>query len=136
MIKIQKTKTLVTKDNDNSANCIAPNVIYGCFGGCVNTYCVEEGSLISVENGEIPVEQIQDEGLVKSYDNSLGEVVLKKAYNTFHRLHNSWIEIQIENKVIVVTPEHPFYIVDKGWVEAQYLTEDDEVLCDEVRIKE
>ena len=20
-------------------NCIAPNVIYGCFGGCVNTYC-------------------------------------------------------------------------------------------------
>jgi len=39
MIKTQKTKTLVTKPNDNSANCIAPNVIYGCFGGCVNTYC-------------------------------------------------------------------------------------------------
>ena len=28
MIKLQKTKTLVTK-----------NIIYGCFGGCVNTYC-------------------------------------------------------------------------------------------------
>lgn len=39
MIKHQKTKTLVTKPNNNSANCIAPNVIYGCFGGCVNTYC-------------------------------------------------------------------------------------------------
>jgi len=39
MIKTQKTKTLITKDNDNSANCIAPNIIYGCFGGCVNTYC-------------------------------------------------------------------------------------------------
>jgi len=39
MIKKQKTKTLITKDNNNSANCIAPNVIYGCFGGCVNTYC-------------------------------------------------------------------------------------------------
>jgi spore photoproduct lyase len=39
MIKTQKTKTLITKDNNNSANCIAPNVIYGCFGGCVNTYC-------------------------------------------------------------------------------------------------
>lgn len=38
-IKLQKTKTLVTKDNNNSANCIAPNVIYGCFGGCVDTYC-------------------------------------------------------------------------------------------------
>ena len=39
MIKVQKTKTLVTKPNNNSANCIAPNLIYGCFGGCVNTYC-------------------------------------------------------------------------------------------------
>jgi len=39
MIKIQKTRTLVTKDNNNSANCIAPNLIYGCFGGCVDTYC-------------------------------------------------------------------------------------------------
>lgn len=39
MIKVQKTKTLVTKPNNNSANCIAPNIIYGCFGGCVNTYC-------------------------------------------------------------------------------------------------
>ena len=39
MIKIQKTKTLETKDNNNSANCIAPNLIYGCFGGCVSSYC-------------------------------------------------------------------------------------------------
>ena len=33
MVKHQETKTLVTKPNNNSANCIAPNVIYGCFGG-------------------------------------------------------------------------------------------------------
>lgn len=38
-IKVQTTKTLVTKLNNNSADCIAPNIIYGCFGGCVNTYC-------------------------------------------------------------------------------------------------
>lgn len=39
MIKYQITKSLVTKPNNNSANAIAPNLIYGCFGGCVNTYC-------------------------------------------------------------------------------------------------
>jgi len=39
MIKYQVTKSLVTKPNNNSANSIAPNLIYGCFGGCVNTYC-------------------------------------------------------------------------------------------------
>jgi len=39
MIKYQKTKTLETKPNNNSANCIAPNIIYGCFGGCIDSYC-------------------------------------------------------------------------------------------------
>ena len=39
MIKYQETKTLSTKENNNSANCIAPNLIYGCFGGCIGTYC-------------------------------------------------------------------------------------------------
>lgn len=29
----------MTKPNNNSANCIAPNVIYGCFGNCIETYC-------------------------------------------------------------------------------------------------
>ena len=38
-IKKQKTKTLITKQNNNSSDCIAPNIIYGCMGGCVNTYC-------------------------------------------------------------------------------------------------
>lgn len=38
-IKKQITKSLITKPNNNSANCIAPNIIYGCFGGCVDTYC-------------------------------------------------------------------------------------------------
>jgi len=27
------------KPNNNSANCIAPNLIYGCYGNCLNTYC-------------------------------------------------------------------------------------------------
>jgi len=39
MIKRQRTSTLITKTNNNSSNCIAPNIIYGCFGGCVDTYC-------------------------------------------------------------------------------------------------
>src|SRR5210317_2933 len=38
MIKIQETKTLITKPNNNSANCIAPNLIYGCQGNC-KSYC-------------------------------------------------------------------------------------------------
>lgn len=35
----QKTKTLITRDNGRSADAIAPNFIYGCLGGCMNSYC-------------------------------------------------------------------------------------------------
>jgi len=127
----QKTKTLVTRDNDRSSDAISPNFIYGCLGGCMSSYCVEKGTLISTPNGLVPVEKIQDGDYVLSYSNSLELIQSKKAYRTFHHQSNSWIEIQVGHKKIVVTPEHPFYIVGKGWVEAQYLTEGDEVLCDD-----
>lgn len=35
----QKTKTLVTRDNGRSSDAISPNFIYGCLGGCMNSYC-------------------------------------------------------------------------------------------------
>ena len=38
-IKKQKTKTLKTRDNSRSSDAIAPNFIYGCLGGCMNSYC-------------------------------------------------------------------------------------------------
>lgn len=35
----QKTKTLTTRDNGRSADCISPNFVYGCLGGCMSSYC-------------------------------------------------------------------------------------------------
>ncbi len=35
----QKTKTLITRDNGRSSDAVAPNFIYGCLGGCMNSYC-------------------------------------------------------------------------------------------------
>ena len=127
----QNTKTLITRNNDRSSDAISPNFVYGCLGGCMSSYCVEEGTLISTPNGQVPVEKIQDGDFVLSYNNSLKLIEVKKAHHTFYRESDSWIEIEVNQKRIVVTGEHPFYIVGKGWVEAQYLTEGDEVLCDD-----
>ena len=127
----QNTKTLITRDNGRSSDAISPNFIYGCLGGCMKSYCVEEGTLISTPNGPIPVEKIQDGDYVLSYDSSLELVEPKKAYCTFHHQSHSWLEIEVAGRKVVVTEEHPFYIVGKGWVEARYLTEGDEVLCDD-----
>ena len=35
----QKTKTLITRNNGRSADCISPNFVYGCLGGCMSSYC-------------------------------------------------------------------------------------------------
>ena len=35
----QHTKTLVTRDNGRSSDAVSPNFIYGCLGGCMNSYC-------------------------------------------------------------------------------------------------
>lgn len=38
-LKHQKTKTLTIKANDRSSDFVTPNFIYGCLGGCRNSYC-------------------------------------------------------------------------------------------------
>lgn len=38
-IKHQQTKTLAIKPNDRSSDFVTPNFIYGCAGGCRNSYC-------------------------------------------------------------------------------------------------
>lgn len=35
----QRTKTLHTRDNGRSSDAVSPNFIYGCLGGCMNSYC-------------------------------------------------------------------------------------------------
>jgi spore photoproduct lyase len=35
----QKTKTLITRNNDRSSDAISPNFVYGCLGGCMQSYC-------------------------------------------------------------------------------------------------
>ena len=38
-VKKQATKTLTVKDNGRSADFVTPNFIYGCLGGCRDSYC-------------------------------------------------------------------------------------------------
>lgn len=39
ILKHQRTKTLTIKANDRSSDFVTPNFIYGCLGGCRNSYC-------------------------------------------------------------------------------------------------
>lgn len=84
----QKTKTLTTRDNGRSADAIAPNLIYGCLGSCMKSYCY-----VSRYNND------------KVYINDNTEQILQSV--------DKWIDKQVWPKVPNQT-DPVYYTVDIG----------------------
>lgn len=122
-------KSLQARPNCRSSDFVAPSHANGCAMACA--YCVAAGTLISTPQGQVPVEQIQDGDEVFAYDSSLGQLVVAVVSGTAERVVDEVLEIQVGNTVLRVTAEHPI-MTRRGWVRAGDLTEDDEVLCDDV----
>lgn len=128
MIEYKERKSKVIRENGRSADFTTPNFVMNCPMLCA--YCVEEGTLISTKNGKIPVEEIQDNDFVTTYDSSLDMLLESQMTYSNHRLVDEVVELQVGERILVLTEEHPVY-TKRGWVKASDLTLEDEVLCDE-----
>ena len=53
------------------------------------------------------------------------EIVLREVKNLITNSVDEIIKIKTENQIIEASLEHPFYIKEKGWVEAKDLQQDD-----------
>lgn len=90
--------------------------------------CFEKNTLITLSNGEkIPISQLQIGTYILSYDIKNNCEIVKKITKIFNRNDNeiSWCKITFDDKQIICTKTHKFYTKNRGWIEAQYLTEDD-----------
>jgi hypothetical protein len=114
-------------ENGRSTDFIGPSVANGCAMAC--TYCVEEGTLISTPKGSVAVETLQEDDPVLAYDSSSEQLVSARVWAVASRDVEEVIELEVDGRTLVVSLEHPM-LTQRGWVEAQYLTEDDEVLCE------
>ena len=133
-IKNQNTKTLGIKPNGRSSDFVTPNFIMGCNSSC--KFCVAEGTLITTINGQIPVEKIRENDFLLSYNSSKEHVELDVCLDTSSRLSDDYYKIELEGgQILLVTGEHPIYIKGKGWVEAQYLNDGDEVIYGNMGVK-
>ncbi|HEY9693028.1 MAG TPA: polymorphic toxin-type HINT domain-containing protein [Oculatellaceae cyanobacterium] len=121
-------KSLSCLAYERSCDFVAPSQANGCAMACA--YCVVSGTMISTPKGQVPVEQIQDGDEVFAYDNSSGQLVVAVVSGIASREVDEVLEIQVGDTVLRVTAEHPI-MTRRGWVKAQDLTEDDEVLCDD-----
>jgi len=128
MISKINRKSLIIKPSGRSTDFISPSFGHGCLYNC--TYCVTLDTLITTPTGVKKAGEIQEGDQVVSFSlNTLKpEIDLVTAIG--QRDTDELYVIEVAGQTVTVTGEHPFYTKNKGWVEAQHLTEDDELLCD------
>jgi len=80
--------------------------------------CFIAGTLIVTEKGTLPIEQIETGLLVYANDPDSGETALKEVINTFVRESKELIHISVNGERITTTPTHPFWVLQKGWIDA------------------
>ena len=84
----------------------------------VTAACFVKGTLILSEHSKIPIEQIEEGDLVYSENPETGEKGLKRVVQTFEKETEEIIRLFIAGEEVITTPEHPFYIPQKGWTSA------------------
>ena len=128
LVKEVTRKTFDIRPSGRSTDFITPSFGYGCLYNCA--YCVTPDTLITTPSGLKMAGEIQEGDKVISFSLDTGQVEIDLVTATAQRDTDELYVIEVDGQNVTVTGEHPFYTKNRGWVEAQHLTEDDELLCD------
>ena len=79
------------------------------------------GTLVAIKDKLVPIETIKLGDQVWAYNEKVSKAELAKIESTISRYAQKLVEIQIANEIIQTTPEHPFWVEGRGWVEAKDL---------------
>jgi RHS repeat-associated protein len=96
----------------------------------VKTACFVAGTTVVTSDGVRPIEAIQQGDLVLSKDEDSGEVVYSEVVRTFVTPDRPVLTLYLAaedgvESMLGVTPEHPFWVIGRGWIAAGALTEGD-----------
>ena len=109
--------------------------------------CFHKDTLITLANGElVPISELKKGDNILSYDIENNKEVIKKVKETFKYLpeisfnekkiinkppieyltsDKNWIELIFSDRSIKCTEDHMFFTKNRGWIEAQNLTDSD-----------
>ena len=85
------------------------------------SYCFVAGTLVTTEDGQEPIEEIEVGDRVLSEDETTGEVAVKTVTETYINETDELIHICVNGETISATPTHPFYVDKLGWTLARSL---------------
>ena len=80
--------------------------------------CFIAGTLVATETGYVTIENIKAGDVVWATDPETGETTLKPVIQTFRNETTEWIHVTVKGETLTCTPEHPFYVPQKGWTSA------------------
>lgn len=78
--------------------------------------CFVAGILVLTEDGNIPIEEVEEGDYVYAENPETGEKGLKRVVQTFINESEELIHVYVNQEEIVATPQHPFYVIEKGWI--------------------
>lgn len=90
------------------------------------TYFTGE-TLVATEDGQKRIDEIEVGDKVWAYDIYTGETELKEVLTVYIKDQNEILHLHTTVGNIDTTTNHPFYVLDKGWVAARDINEGDEV---------
>ena len=78
------------------------------------------GTLVTTEDGQEPIEEIEVGDKVLSEDETTGKVAVKTVTETYINENRfELIHIGVNGETISATPTHPFYVDKLGWTLAK-----------------
>ena len=89
--------------------------------------CFTGDTLVAAENGQIRIDEIEVGDKVWAYDIFTGETALKEVTKVYVHEVDEILHLHTSCGDIDTTTNHPFYVIDKGWVAAGDLAIGDEV---------
>ena len=113
----------------------ASGALEGGFGGALayakspGSFCFTGGTLILTIYGYKLIEDIRIGDKVLSTDPETGETSEKTVLQTFERETTEFVDVTIDGETYTTTPEHPFYVEGKEFVNASELEVGDKVVC-------
>ena len=83
--------------------------------------CFIAGTVILTNVGKIAIENIEEGMLVWAKNPETGEEGFKEVLKTFENETDELVHLFVGGEEIITTPEHPFFVKDKGFIGAIHL---------------
>lgn len=99
-----------------------------CDNGC--SFCLLPGTKIKILDGFKNIEDLSIGDKVISYDEDAHCEVVNTVKEIYERSYSGVIiKLELEDgRIVKITPEHPVFVKNKGWILASDLTDDMEVV--------